>query len=169
MAVGVAENPVTYPYRGIDPFEAHLHLPATPRNARGIGDGGHKEMLDIVLEADASAAEACLVFEHNQQLLTLGEGRRKCVNDCLYALNRLTVEMQCALNRIDPLPPSNRQHLVAYLLLWRQIVAPCFGLLGLPDCMRVDTRLALLNLWRPLPRSLTHIRLSYGHLWELKL
>lgn len=147
---------VCHAYRDADPFCGHLHLPAVRRRQSFLDQESKeaRELMNIAMEADAAAAEACLCLEHDRLTTGLSPQQRDALRECTYALNRLVLEIQCEMNRIPPIGPSARLPLVTYMVLWRSFGPQCFDALNLPVTLRVPGAPARLRAWQPKEGSL---------------
>lgn len=163
MSIGDPEEPVLYNYRSADPYFAQMHLLGAKRRIHWIDqqDRDSQETLDLALEADAAAAEACLALDHERHMVTLNSLQRQALEDCVYALNRLSMEVQCTLTRVEPIAAVPMPYLVAYLLFWRSYQPVCFRALRLPPSMRVCTDRARLKKWQPPSKRVTEIEDRY--------
>lgn len=166
VRIDACDEPVLYPYRDADPYFAHLHLLGARRRLKWIEQDDRKanETLSLALEADAAAAESCLALDHDRQVVLLTEPQRQALEDCVYALNRLVLEVQCELTRVQPLGPASVHHLVAYMLFWRNYQPICFKILKLPKTLRVFTKHVRLKHWLPAFKSQRDLELRYGEL-----
>lgn len=167
MSISRPDDPTPSIHREYDPFFCTTHLPGVRRRQRWIegDDKQFQETFALALEADCAATEACLALEHERELLALNASQRSALDDSVYALNRLVLELQCYLLRIAPIGKPAIHHLVAYLIYWRKIGPQCYAILHLPEIMRVRSRPTPLNKWRPSVRSLEDIRVRYANSW----